>query len=143
MVKVIMGLKGSGKTKQLIDAINTSIKTESGSMVCIEKGNSLTYDIKPQVRLIRADEFLVDSYPVMAGFVCGIMAGDYDMLLCTTIIENGLDIPNANTIIINQAQKVSGVRIFLIKLKAFPEIDGGAGKITHPGLFQTDIIIDV
>ena len=58
-----------------------------GNVVCIEKGNSLTYDIKPQVRLIRADEFMVDSYPTMAGFVCGIMAGDYD---CTDIFVDSI-----------------------------------------------------
>ena len=52
MVKAIVGLKGSGKTKQLIDSINTAIKTESGSMVCIEKGSALTFDIDYRVRLI-------------------------------------------------------------------------------------------
>ena len=82
MVKLIVGKKGTGKTKHLVDLVHQASDTSKGNVVCIEKGNSLTYDIKPQVRLIRADEFLVDSYPVMAGFVCGIMAGDYD---CTDI----------------------------------------------------------
>ena len=67
MVKVIMGLKGSGKTKQLIDAINTSIKAESGSMVCIEKGNALTFDIDYRVRLIDASEYDIGNYLFLKG----------------------------------------------------------------------------
>ena len=43
---------------------------------------------------------------VLENKILDFMAGDYDMLLCTTIIENGLDVPNANTIIINQAQNI-------------------------------------
>ena len=68
MVKVIVGLKGSGKTKQLIDSINTAIKTESGSMVCIEKGNALTFDIDYRVRLIDASEYDIGSYTFLKGF---------------------------------------------------------------------------
>ena len=51
MVKLIMGLKGSGKTKQLVTDINEAVKNETGSMVCIEKGTKLRYDIDIRVRL--------------------------------------------------------------------------------------------
>ena len=87
MVKVIMGLKGSGKTKQLIDAINTSIKTESGSMVCIEKGSALTFDIDYRVRLIDASEYDIGSYLFLKGFISGLYAGNYDI---THIFIDGL-----------------------------------------------------
>ncbi len=87
MVKLIVGKKGTGKTKHLVELVHQAADTSKGNVVCIEKGNSLTYDIKPQVRLIRADEFMVDSYPTMAGFVCGIMAGDYD---CTDIFVDSI-----------------------------------------------------
>ena len=87
MVKLIVGKKGTGKTKHLVELVHQAADTSKGNVVCIEKGNSLTYDIKPQVRLIRADDFMVDSSPTMAGFVCGIMAGDYD---CTDIFVDSI-----------------------------------------------------
>ena len=87
MVKLIVGKKGTGKTKHLVELVHQAADTSKGNVVCIEKGNSLTYDIKPQVRLIRADEFMVDGYPTMDGFVCGIMAGDYD---CTDIFVDSI-----------------------------------------------------
>lgn len=87
MVKVIVGLKGSGKTKQLIDSINTAIKTESGSMVCIEKGSALTFDIDYRVRLIDAGEYDIGSYSFLKGFISGLHAGNFDI---THIFIDGL-----------------------------------------------------
>jgi hypothetical protein len=87
MVKVIIGLKGSGKTKQLIDSINTAIKTESGSMVCIEKGSALTFDIDYRVRLIDASEYPIGSYTFLKGFISGLHAGNFDI---THIFLDGL-----------------------------------------------------
>ena len=52
MIRVIMGKKGSGKTKQMIDMINSAVQTEHGNVVCIEKGNKLTFDIHYQIRLV-------------------------------------------------------------------------------------------
>ncbi len=79
MVKVIIGLRGSGKTKQLVDSINTAIKNESGSMVCIEKGNKLTYDIDYRVRLIEASEYMMGSFTFLKGFISGLHAGNFDI----------------------------------------------------------------
>ena len=79
MVKVIMGLKGSGKTKQLIQSINEAIATESGSMVCIEKSNKLTFDIDYRVRLIEASEYEMGSYTFLKGFISGLHAGNFDI----------------------------------------------------------------
>ena len=87
MVKVIVGLKGSGKTKQLIDSINTAVKTESGSMVCIEKGSALTFDIDYRVRLIDASEYDIGSYTFLKGFISGLHAGNFDI---THIFIDGL-----------------------------------------------------
>lgn len=87
MVKIICGLKGSGKTKQLIDAINSAIKTESGSLVCIEKGNALTFDIDYRVRLIDASEYDIGSYTFLRGFISGLHAGNFDI---THIFMDGL-----------------------------------------------------
>ncbi len=79
MVKVVMGLKGSGKTKQLIESINTAIKTETGSMVCIEKGNNLTFDIDYRVRLVESSEYLMNNYDFLKGFISGLHAGNFDI----------------------------------------------------------------
>ena len=79
MVKVILGLKGSGKTKQLIDTINSAVKNETGSMVCIEKGNALTFDVDYRVRLIDASEYEIGNYTFLKGFISGLHAGNFDI----------------------------------------------------------------
>ena len=55
MIKLIVGAKGSGKTKAMIDMINDSVKTSKGNVVVVEKGMKLTYDIAPAARLIDLD----------------------------------------------------------------------------------------
>ena len=79
MVKVIMGLKGSGKTKQLVHDINAAVKNESGSMVCIEKGTKLRYDIDIRVRLIDYQEYMLGSLTFLKGFISGLHAGNFDI----------------------------------------------------------------
>ena len=79
MVKLIMGLKGSGKTKQLIQDINESVKNETGSMVCIEKGSALTFDIDYRVSLIDASEYDIGTYTFLKGFISGLHAGNFDI----------------------------------------------------------------
>lgn len=79
MVKVIMGKKGSGKTKQMIDTINAAVQTEHGNVVCIEQGNKLTFDIHYQIRLVEASEYNISDYSMLRGFVSGLFAGNYDI----------------------------------------------------------------
>jgi len=79
MVKIIMGLKGSGKTKQLIDLVNTAVSHETGEVVCIEKGQKLIYDIPHAVRLIEASDFGFSSYDFLRGFISGLHAENYDI----------------------------------------------------------------
>jgi len=79
MVKVIMGLKGSGKTKQMVDTINSAVETEAGHVVCIEKGSKLVYDIKSSVRLVEASDYPIGGYSYLKGFISGLHAGDYDI----------------------------------------------------------------
>jgi len=74
-----MGLSGSGKTKQLISSINEAIANESGSLVCIEKGNKLTFDIDYRVRLIEAGEYQMGSFTFLKGFISGLHAGNFDI----------------------------------------------------------------
>ena len=79
MVKVIMGVKGSGKTKELISSINEAVKNENGSMVCIEKGNKLRYDINYRVRLIDIEEYRTGDPSFLQGFLSGLHAGNFDI----------------------------------------------------------------
>ena len=79
MVKLMMGLKGSGKTKQLIEMVRKADDEEKGSVVCIEKGPKLTHDIPHTVRLIETSHFKLGSFDFMKGFVSGIFSANYDI----------------------------------------------------------------
>lgn len=79
MIKLIVGNKGSGKTKTLINQINAAVKTTAGNIVCVEKGLKMTYDIDHAVRLIDIEDYKVESYDAFYGFLAGIFAGNYDI----------------------------------------------------------------
>ena len=79
MIRVIMGKKGSGKTKQMIDMINNAVQTEHGNVVCIERGNKLTFDISYQIRLVESSQNDIADYTALKGFVSGLYAGNYDI----------------------------------------------------------------
>ena len=74
-----MGLKGSGKTKRLVDMVCAAVALEHGDVVCIEKDKKLTYDIPYRARLIDAAEYGICSYELPKGFVSGLHAGNYDI----------------------------------------------------------------
>ena len=78
MVRLIMGVKGSGKTKQLIELINAAAKDEAGNVVCIEPKRDMSYNIHYNIRLIDAQEYDLHSYEVFRGFISGLYAGNYD-----------------------------------------------------------------
>lgn len=79
MVKLIMDAQGSGKTKELVASINEAVKNESGSIVCIEKGNKLRYDINYRVRLIDIEEYRTGDPDFLQGFLSGLHAGNFDI----------------------------------------------------------------
>ena len=79
MIKLIIGLKGTGKTKHLIELVNSSLNTTDGDVVCVEKGNKLRFDIKYQCRLIEADEFGIDNADALYGFIAGLLASNNDI----------------------------------------------------------------
>ena len=89
MIRVIMGKKGSGKTKQMIEMINNAVQTEHGNVVCIEKGNKLTFDLHYQIRLVEASQYDIASYTALKGFVSGLYAGNYDITDSLTKIVGG------------------------------------------------------
>ena len=79
MIHLIMGLKGSGKTKKLIDAINTAVAEANGDVVCIEYGKKLTYDVTYKVRLVDSQEYGIRSAEMLKGFLSGLHAGNFDI----------------------------------------------------------------
>ena len=79
MISLIIGHKGSGKTKILVDAVNAATERSSGNVVCVEKAKNLTYDVNSRCRLISADEYFVSGFDALYGFLSGICAGDYDI----------------------------------------------------------------
>ena len=79
MVKLIMGLKGSGKTKALVDLVRKAVEEEHGDVVCIEKDKNLTYDIPYTARLIHASEYGISNEQLLRGFISGLHAGNYDI----------------------------------------------------------------
>ena len=79
MLKLIIGVKGTGKTKTLIEMVNKSLTMTKGDVVVIEKGNKLIHDIKHQARLIDTDEYMITDAQSLYGFVAGILASNYDV----------------------------------------------------------------
>lgn len=79
MIKLIVGSKGSGKTKTVIEMINDAAKTSNGNVVVIEKSMALTYNIDHSARLIDLSEYDIKGADAMYGFMAGILAGNYDI----------------------------------------------------------------
>lgn len=79
MLQLIMGLKGSGKTKRLVDMVREAVGEETGDVVVIEKERKLTFDIPYQARLIDAGDYDIGSYEFLKGIICGVHAGNYDI----------------------------------------------------------------
>ena len=111
MVRVIMGKKGSGKTKQMIELINSAVQTENGNVVCIEKGEKLTFDIHYQIRLVEAGQYDLSSYAALKGFVSGLYAGNYDI----THIHVDETYPGMDTAV--AALHAQGIRIAVLSNK--------------------------
>lgn len=79
MVTLLIGKKGTGKTKRLIALANEAVAASSGNVVVIEKGSKLTYDVTHKARLIDTDQYSITGYDMLYGFLGGICAGNYDV----------------------------------------------------------------
>ncbi len=111
MISLIIGQKGSGKTKKLIENINARVAESHGNVVCIEKGMKLTYELTYRVRLMDSDRFGINGYDQLLGFIGGICASDNDV---TDIFVDG-------TLKIGGADKAELVT-FLEKLSKIAEL---------------------
>ncbi|BDF69457.1 hypothetical protein CE91St41_04360 [Oscillospiraceae bacterium] len=112
MVRVIMGVKGTGKTKQMIELINSAVHSENGNVVCIERGPKLTYDIHYKIRLVEASQYDMSSFDFLKGFVSGLYASNYDI---THMFIDSL------TKIVPSEATDAGVEDFLDWLNSFSE----------------------
>lgn len=79
MVSLIIGNKGSGKTKRLIELINEAVKKSNGTIVCIEKSPLLTYEVTHKARLIETERYGVEGSDAFYGMLSGILAQDHDI----------------------------------------------------------------
>ena len=79
MIKIHIGLKGSGKTKKIIEALNNAVNVENGNVVCITDGNRLIHDIDRKVRMINTEDFNIKNFDMFEGLICGLIAQDYDI----------------------------------------------------------------
>ncbi|MBO4869394.1 MAG: hypothetical protein J5585_06740 [Clostridia bacterium] len=95
MLSLIVGVKGTGKTKHLIDLTNKALAESKGNVVCLEKGNKLRYDIKHQARLIDTSEYFIEDGQSLYGFIAGILASDHD--ITHIFIDSALKICGNNT----------------------------------------------
>ena len=121
MVRVIMGAKGTGKTKQMIELINRAAENESGSVVCVEMGKKLRFDVSPNVRLVEASDFAADNFTFFKGSVSGMYASNYDL---THVFIDSL------CKIIPSQPDSSEVEEFLAWLDRFSEANGVKFTIT-------------
>jgi len=79
MVTLITGVKGSGKTKLLVERVNAAARDSDGSVICIEEKRKLIYEIISKARLIASDDYGIKGYDAFYGFICGICAQDHDI----------------------------------------------------------------
>ena len=94
MVKLLIGEKGTGKTKKLIAAVDAALATSKGHVVCVEKDDLLRYQISYKVRLLAANNYCISGYDAFYGFLSGLCAGDHDItdiLIDATLKIGGRD----------------------------------------------------
>ena len=94
MVKLLVGVKGTGKTKKLIEMVGTALENSKGNVVVVEKGNKLIYDINYKARLVDTEQYAIDDGQSLYGFIAGLVAADHD--LTDLFIDNTMKICDYN-----------------------------------------------
>ena len=79
MIKIFAGLKGSGKTKNLIEMVNAATDASKGNVICVEKGDKLIHEITHKARLVDVDAYSIDTWKKLYGFIGGMLATNYDI----------------------------------------------------------------
>ncbi|HEX3017053.1 MAG TPA: hypothetical protein VHP31_04255 [Caproicibacter sp.] len=119
MINLIIGKKGTGKTKRLVEHANEAAQKSSGNVVVIVKGNHLTYDISHDARLVDIDSYGIQGADAFSGFLCGICAGNYDVtdiFVDSTLKIIGQDIQTLSAFIekMNKLSALADTKITLL-----------------------------
>ncbi|MGM9635680.1 MAG: hypothetical protein ACI3YE_05955 [Candidatus Avispirillum sp.] len=107
MIKLIVGVKGTGKTKQLIELVSQALNTTNGDVVCIEKGDKLRFDVNYRCRLVDTESFGVADAASLYGFVAGILASNHDVT--DVFIDSALKICQEDTAAFDEFLKKADV----------------------------------
>ena len=115
MIQIILGDKGSGKTKRLIDLVNESLKNEHGDIIFIDDDKRYMYDLRHEIRFVDASEYPVGhkcQASEMLGFICGMLSANFDLSLIAMdafmkLVRTPLDDPE--------------MKVFFEKLEALSE----------------------
>ena len=79
MVQLIVGRKGKGKTKQLLDKVNTEVKSVAGNIVYLDKSTKHMFELNNKIRLINVADYMIGNSDEFVGFICGIISQDHDL----------------------------------------------------------------
>ena len=79
MVQIIAGEKGKGKTKILLDKVNSDVSTSKGTIVYLDKSNKHMYELSNKIRLINVNDYCVECASEFVGFICGLISQDHDL----------------------------------------------------------------
>lgn len=79
MVQLIIGNKGKGKTKHLLDKVNAEVKTASGNITYLDKSTKHMYELNNKIRLINVMDYMITNSDEFLGFICGIISQDHDL----------------------------------------------------------------
>ncbi len=133
MLKLMIGVKGTGKTKTLIEMVNNAVNETSGAVVCIEKGDKLRYDIKYQARLVNTKEYMIADAQSLYGFVAGILASNHDVT--DLFIDSALKICNEDREAfekmldeLNALVEKTGTKLFITSSMPIEEATDGVKK---------------
>ncbi len=118
MLKLIIGEKGTGKTKTLIAMVNEAAEASTGDVVCLEKGTKLRFDIKPKARLINTNDYCVFDAQSLFGFVAGILASNHDvtdLFIDSTlkICDNDMDAFDKLVVELDELAEKIGIKVIL------------------------------
>jgi hypothetical protein len=120
MIKLIVGTKGSGKTKHMIDMINKNISEIKGSAVCIVKSMDTTYHINANCRLVDMDEYRIADYDTFYGFFAGILAGNYDIeqVYIDGLMQIGTHTQEGLAELLNKIDAISANQLVVVTVSA-------------------------
>ena len=113
MITILSGKKGSGKTKKLIDLAHKAVAESKGNVVCVEKGDTLTYDVDHKARLVNIESYGIVGFEGLYGFIAGLCAGNYD--ITDIFVDSTLKIGGKD---------LNDLLVFLVKVKTMTD---GAG----------------